>query len=53
MNKGFAGMPQDVKMKEYPKCSYYNGNMDDTMTGIDEINTKSIGKVKKHISNQK
>lgn len=52
-SKGFAGMPQEVKMKEYAKCAYYNGNMDDTMTGIDSINDKSVGKVRKHVSNQK
>ena len=52
-SKGFANMPSEVKMKEFPKCNYYNGNMDDTITGIDSINDKSVGKVKKNISNQK
>ena len=52
-SKSFAGMPQDVKMVEFPKCNYYNGNMDDTITGIDDINDRSVGKLKKNISNQK
>jgi len=49
----FANMPQDVKMKPYPKCSYVSGEMDDTMKGIDSVKNSSVSKAQKHKSNQK
>jgi hypothetical protein len=49
----FANMPQDVHMSEYPKQDHYNSELDDTMTGIDEVVEHGKGKIKKHISNQK
>jgi len=52
-NKGFAGLPQDVKMTEYPKCSYVSGELDDSITGIDRAKDHSVSKAKKHLSNQK
>ena len=49
----FANMPQDVTMREFPKQSHYNSELDDTITGIDEVVDHGVGKVRKHISNQK
>lgn len=49
-----ANMPQEVKITKVPKCSYLSQEgMDDTMTGIDSTNSRSIGKASKHKSNQK
>lgn len=50
---GRAGLPQEVIMKEYPKCSYVSGDLDDTMKNIDEVKNKSVGKAKSHMSHQK
>ena len=52
-SKGRAGLPEDVKIIDYPKCSYVNEEMEDTITGIDEVKNKSVSKVKKHTSHQK
>lgn len=53
-SKGFANMPQEVKMKDWPKCAHYSGSeIDDTITGIDDVNSRSVGKAKKNISKQK
>lgn len=49
----FANLPQDVHMQQYPKQSTYNSELDDTITGIDETIDHGVGKIKKHISNQK
>ena len=50
-----ANMPQEVKITTVPKCAYISnqGEMDDTMTGIDSVNSKTISKSAKHKSNQK
>lgn len=49
----FANMPQEVMMKEYPKCDYVRSDLDDTMTNIDMVKDKSVKKAKKYVSNQK
>ena len=50
----FAGMPKEVKMVSYPK--YPNAGekeIDDTITGIDEVVSRSASKRKSKVSNQK
>lgn len=50
----FANLPQDVKMTEYPKYPRAGEReIDDTITGIDEVVGRSSSKRKSHISNQK
>lgn len=49
----FANMPQDVHMSEYPKQGNYAEELDDTMTGIDEVIDHGKGKAKRFMSNQK
>lgn len=49
-----ANMPQHVVMKEYPKSRSLRGGMlDDTITGIDAVNTQTEGMTMRHLSNQK
>ena len=49
----FANMPTDVKMDMYPKASEFGaGNLDDTMTHIDEVDKRASGKSHKYLSNQ-
>lgn len=50
--KGRSGLPEEVIMKDYPKCDYISGEHDDTMTRIDSEKDQMVGKTKKHISNQ-
>ena len=50
---GRAGLPEQVIQKDYPKCDYVSGEIDDTMTNVDEVKNKGVGKAKKYISNQK
>jgi hypothetical protein len=50
---GRSGLPQDVIFKDYPKNESTSGEIDDTMTDIDKVKNKSVGKAKKYISNQK
>lgn len=50
---GRAGLPEQVIMKDYPKCEYVSGELDDTITGIDETKNKGVSKAKKYVSNQK
>lgn len=52
---GHANMPQEVKITTVPKRSYITNqeDMDDTMTGIDAVCNKTVGKASKHKSNQK
>jgi hypothetical protein len=53
-NKGFANMPENVVMKEWPKAkNYRETEVDDTIKGIDEVVGHSEGQIKKHISKQK
>lgn len=50
----YAGMPKEVKMEQYPPCrNYPGGELDDTMTDIDEIASMSERKASKYRSNQK
>ena len=50
-----ANLPQEVKITKAPKCSYLTSqeDMDDSMTGIDTVKNKSVGKASKYKSNQK
>jgi hypothetical protein len=49
-----ANMPQETKIQNYPKgSSYPGGDMDDTMTGIDKVNSATVSRASKHKSNQK
>jgi hypothetical protein len=48
-----ANLPQEVHMVDYPKQSGLGGEIDDTITGIDECVKQGIGQAKKYISNQK
>ena len=50
-----ANMPQEVKITTVPKCSYIAGqsDMDDSITGIDSVSSKSTSKGSKYKSNQK
>lgn len=49
----FANMPQDVMMSEYPKVRHGSGDMDDTITGIDEVQDEGAARRNRFISNQK
>ena len=50
----YANLPQDVKMKSYPKAKTLGErDLDDTLTGIDETMTRSESKARKYVSNQK
>ena len=51
--KSGVGLPSEVKMKDYPKCSHVNSDSDDTITGIDKVINKSVGKLKSRPSHQK
>jgi hypothetical protein len=49
-----AGMPRDVKMENYPPCrGGVDKEIDDTMSGIDDVATGAEGKKSKYLSNQK
>lgn len=54
MGRGdFANMPQQVKMKAYPKAAEYGPEvLDDTMGHIDTVNKRAHSKSKSYISNQ-
>ena len=45
-----ANMPQDVVMKDYPKCSYMEYDLDDTIRGIDDQIDNSVSTARKHKS---
>lgn len=48
-----ANMPQDVKMKAYPKAHEYGSTIqDDTMGRIDKENMRAHTKSRSHLSNQ-
>ena len=50
----FSNMPQEKIHVKYPKQSQYSsGDLDDTMTGIDNAVSRSVGKASKFKSNQK
>ena len=46
-------LPQEAHRSEYPKRASVSSEYDDTMTGIDEVVSRSMGKVRKHPSHQK
>lgn len=49
-----AGMPKEVRMDDYPPCrNYKGGELDDTMTGIDDVNQIAESKSSRYRSNQK
>lgn len=51
---GFANLPQESVMKEFPKQKYGQDNdLDDTMDNIDEVCKKSESKKAKYKSYQK
>lgn len=49
----FANMPRNEIFREYPKVKSSYGVIDDTIYGIDMVNTESSDKVKKNLSRQK
>ncbi len=50
----FANLPQEVKIKEWPKYPRSGETeLDDTITGIDACVSESSKKRKKYVSNQK
>jgi hypothetical protein len=50
----FANMPKEVEIKEWPKYPKAGEKeLDDTITGIDEVCGKSASKRKSKVSNQK
>jgi hypothetical protein len=49
---GRSGLPENVIIKDYPKCSHETSDLDDTITKIDETRSKSVSKVKGHKSKQ-
>jgi hypothetical protein len=49
----FANMPQEVVMREYPKQNAVNSDLDDTISGIDEVVEHGKGKIRKYPSYQK
>lgn len=49
---GRAGLPENVIVKDYPKCSYNTSDLDDTITHVDSTNNKTVSKAKSHKSNQ-
>lgn len=50
----FANMPTEVRQEEYAKVSYVTpAQLDDTITGIDASNKKSISKTRSNLSTQK
>jgi hypothetical protein len=49
---GHANLPTDVKIKDYPKQSGMGGDLDDTITGIDECVRHGKGQANKHRSKQ-
>ena len=55
MGKGnFANMPTEVKMTPYKKNAYVTeGQLDDTITGIDEVVERSAKKTRSNLSMQK
>jgi hypothetical protein len=49
----FANMPQEVKMRAYPKANEYGpSDLDDTMTEIDNVNRKAHSRARSNVSNQ-
>jgi hypothetical protein len=52
--RDFAGMPEDKVMKLFPRApELRGGHLDDTITGIDEVNTYGESRAEKYRSYQK
>ena len=50
----FANLPQDKIVRQFPRNRMYpGGRLDDSITGIDAIQSDSEGEVMRHLSNQK
>lgn len=49
----FANMPTEVKMDMYPKGRMVGGMEDDTITGIDKLESEAVAKAGRYMSNQK
>nr|CAB4126338.1 hypothetical protein UFOVP88_12 [uncultured Caudovirales phage] len=50
----FANLPQGVVMKEYPKPAMAReGMLDDTITGVDEVDRMAGNRRAKYVSHQK
>lgn len=49
----FANMPRHEIFHEYPKEKYGYSSYDDTIYGIDEVETESVDKVQRHKTHQK
>lgn len=49
----FANMPKDVRMEQYPKTRHGRGDMDDTISGIDEVIDQGAERRDRYMSNQK
>tara|TARA_R110000868_G_scaffold154559_2_gene380594 strand:- start:221 stop:421 length:201 start_codon:yes stop_codon:yes gene_type:complete len=48
MSSGRAGLPAEVKMKDYPKCDYGMGGYNDSREGIDMLAKSNIKQAKKN-----
>lgn len=52
--RDFAGLPQEKVMKEYPRAPELRGEyIDDSLTGIDEVNSYGEGRAARFRSYQK
>lgn len=49
----YSNLPQDVTHTSFPKQEGLAGELDDTITGIDETVDHGKGKARKYMSNQK
>lgn len=47
-----SNMPKEVKMVDYPKVAMRSDDLNDTITGIDAVSSKSVSTSKRHLSNQ-
>lgn len=50
----YANMPKEVYMKEYPKARMgRDGELDDSIVGIDDVEDEAASKRNRYVSNQK
>lgn len=50
----FAGMPSELMMKEYPKSRMgRSGELDDSMSDIDDVQSEAESRRSRYLSNQK
>jgi hypothetical protein len=48
-----ANMPKESKMESYPKANQYGPTIqNDTMTRVDDENSRSDSRARSHVSNQ-